>query len=490
MFKKIKFSKFILKLFFLLSLIIINYQAIPVALGAELQLQIPIGEKQTLEISGSTIGEYIQAVVMFASAAIISLAIVMVIVGGIQWVISGGSPDKIGNAKNTIVKAFLGMFIAIFAVFVLQTINPALVRFAPLTLTNIERLQCCKIDGNYFNIGPDECESKGGSVVDYTKCIENKIVRDELCADKASKPCGQEYKNPTTNATCFGTKCSPAASGAPQVCRDDGTGKLTCKTCKKEGEECVDHIECCEGVCGRVGDKDVCTTVDGSGNGIWDACSLSGTLVGCKSGLVCSTAYSPDQCVYGYTGNQCNDDSDCAAGYVCVTDGFNHCKPKAAFSRCDDNHDCPTDTHCRNPRECDKNEIYWKDTSETNIDKLWKIEDDDPIPADYTGPKYTGRNSSQCANSTMPNAPGAKSCYDGSGDNYCQNGEEGNRCAGNDDCISGLLCNTKNANVCSPGTLGVTCDSNAQCTDGYTCCGATWASTGGICWPEHLDCPD
>ncbi len=523
MLKKINFSKLILRIFFLLILIIISYQIIPIALAAEIQLQIPIGERQTLEISGSTIGEYVQAVVMFASAAIISLAIVMVIVGGLQWIISGGSPDKIGNAKNTIVKAFLGMFIAIFAVFVLQTINPALVRFAPLTLTHIEGLQCCQIEAEYFNIGPDECESKGGNIVDYTKCIENKMVKDELCADKATKPCGEEYQNETTKANCLGTKCPATETGAPQVCRDDGTGKLTCIGCKNNGEECADDIECCEERCARVGDKKVCTTVDGDGDGIWDFCSVSG----CKPGLVCSDGYAPDRCVYGRTGNKCNDDSDCAQDYVCVTDGINHCEPKAVFSRCDDDHDCPTGTRCRNPRQCKANEIYWQNINAADINDLWEREKDKDIPDEFTGLQYSSdtssgdiqcedwcsditacgaiswplclpdnvpclclcTNSSQCANSTMPNAPSANYCYDGLGDNYCQTGEEGNKCAGNDTCISGLPCNTKNANVCTSGKLGVTCDSNAQCTDGYTCCGSNFLDTGGHCFPETESCP-
>lgn len=506
----------------------------------QLQLQIPIGERQSLTISGSTIAEYIEAVIIFASAAIVALAIVMVIVGGIQWIIAAGAPNKISNAKDTIVKAFLGLFLALFSVFILQTLNPALVRFEPLDVAGIEGVNCCDIDGKYSSLTPGECSAQGGTSVDYFKCIENKITSDQLCADEATVKCNEEYTNTTTNATCIGKKCDPAASGNPQICRDDGTGTFACKECKPLNAECTDHNECCENVCQHVGDKDICVSVDGSGDGLFDACSITPGDFGCKPGLVCSDGYSPDLCVYGYTGNKCNDDTDCAVGYVCINDGINHCEPKAYFSRCDTNNDCPSGTRCRNPKECKANHVYWKDTTESDLSKLWKRVADEAPPTGFSGLKYssatdgtgdiecedwcsdlsacgaiswslclpddvpclcTCRNSQHCRDSDVPNASTANYCFDGTGaDNYCHTGEEGTKCTSFDpdissrdpdrSCKSGLYCNTKNANVCTPGTLGVSCDNDEQCDDAHKCCAPHWAATWGVCWPKNVDCPD
>nr|MBD3359305.1 hypothetical protein [Candidatus Buchananbacteria bacterium] len=178
---KINFSKLIFVIFFLFNLIIISCLIAPFALATELQLQIPIGDRQSFTVSGSTIGEYIQAIIVFASGAIISLAIVMIIVGGIQWIISGGVPNKISNAKNTILKAFLGMFIAIFAVFILETINPNLVQFKSLSPKTQEKLPCCEYsesgskDKLYNFMSEEKCLNKKppGKIVNNSQCLNN-----------------------------------------------------------------------------------------------------------------------------------------------------------------------------------------------------------------------------------------------------------------------------------------------------------------------------
>lgn len=43
------------------------------------------------------------------------LAILMIIWGGMKYVLSGGSAEKITNAKNTILYAVIGLVVAIFA---------------------------------------------------------------------------------------------------------------------------------------------------------------------------------------------------------------------------------------------------------------------------------------------------------------------------------------------------------------------------------------
>lgn len=57
-----------------------------------------------------------------------AIAVLMLVWGGIRYIISGGDSKKVTDAKNTILYALLGLIIAFFAYaivnFVLNTIDP------------------------------------------------------------------------------------------------------------------------------------------------------------------------------------------------------------------------------------------------------------------------------------------------------------------------------------------------------------------------------
>lgn len=57
------------------------------------------------------------------------LAVVMIIIGGFQYMTSAGSTDSIGRAKDRITNAILGLLLAAASWVILNTINPDLVRF-------------------------------------------------------------------------------------------------------------------------------------------------------------------------------------------------------------------------------------------------------------------------------------------------------------------------------------------------------------------------
>jgi len=54
-------------------------------------------------------------------------AFVMLIWGGIAWMTSTGDPSKIGEAKDRIYSAFLGLIIILASYLILNTINPDLI---------------------------------------------------------------------------------------------------------------------------------------------------------------------------------------------------------------------------------------------------------------------------------------------------------------------------------------------------------------------------
>ncbi len=80
------------------------------------------------------IGIYIGALYRFGIGLAAVLAVVMIMVGGFLWLISGGSPDKVGRAKEFIGSALAGLLIALFSFIILYTVNPRLVNLESLQI--------------------------------------------------------------------------------------------------------------------------------------------------------------------------------------------------------------------------------------------------------------------------------------------------------------------------------------------------------------------
>jgi len=122
----------IICLFFLL--------AAPVASQAiEFKPQIPIpgaktsGFKQdgsyTFQPNDSTapIAMYIRIIYNYAIGIIGILAAVVLMVGGVLWIVAGGNATQIGEAKAWIGAALTGLVLALTSYLILSTVNPALV---------------------------------------------------------------------------------------------------------------------------------------------------------------------------------------------------------------------------------------------------------------------------------------------------------------------------------------------------------------------------
>jgi len=95
---------------------------------------LPAGSTQTeISFGGKSqfanIGDFIQSNYIYAIAIAGILAVVMIIIAGVQWTVSGGNSEMITSAKKRIGGAIIGLFLAYCSYFVLNTINPALVAF-------------------------------------------------------------------------------------------------------------------------------------------------------------------------------------------------------------------------------------------------------------------------------------------------------------------------------------------------------------------------
>ncbi|MEW6610169.1 MAG: hypothetical protein AB1352_00870 [Patescibacteria group bacterium] len=130
-------------------------------------------------LDSKTIGEYIAGIYYFLIASIGLLAVIGIMIGGFKYLMAGGSPEKITEAKSSIMSAIVGFIIALTSYLLFYTINPRLVEFdtALSTLEDVES-QAANID---INFGPQECtktvsSSNFLSIADPTVFTNKSIV--------------------------------------------------------------------------------------------------------------------------------------------------------------------------------------------------------------------------------------------------------------------------------------------------------------------------
>ena len=84
------------------------------------------------------IGEYITGIYNYGLSVAGILAAIMLMAGGLLWLISGGDVGKITQAKELIVGSVTGLIILAASFIILVQINPNLVKFNPLSIGTIK----------------------------------------------------------------------------------------------------------------------------------------------------------------------------------------------------------------------------------------------------------------------------------------------------------------------------------------------------------------
>lgn len=193
------------------------------------------------ERNTSYIGQYISAFYDYAIAIVGIVAVIVLMIGGIIWLTSGGNPSKIGQAKDLIFGSITGVALLLISWIMLNTINPDLVRFKVSTIGNIENIEikyCC----DHIK-GPVVAEiNASGSKIDYVcpigsqicddQCLQTEANEEFACLKESNFTCC-EYTNSLNKNSCQTkqqpTACNPAPSGynltksyPGHVCDPDG----------------------------------------------------------------------------------------------------------------------------------------------------------------------------------------------------------------------------------------------------------------------------
>lgn len=70
--------------------------------------------------SSSNLTKLLKQIVNIISIIVGVIAVIMIIVAGLQYITSGGSSEKVGTAKNTVIYAIVGLVIVALAQFIVH----------------------------------------------------------------------------------------------------------------------------------------------------------------------------------------------------------------------------------------------------------------------------------------------------------------------------------------------------------------------------------
>ena len=118
--------------------------------------QVPIGDYygDETEISGTSIGEYIQAVYKYAIGIVGIVAAAVIMWSGFMWITAGGNPQKITEAKSWLTGALSGLMLAMTSFLILQTVNPELIKIKPIGPIEVGAMgECCNPEDGSFSPG-------------------------------------------------------------------------------------------------------------------------------------------------------------------------------------------------------------------------------------------------------------------------------------------------------------------------------------------------
>ena len=259
-----------LTIFFLMGIF-----ALPIATHAEacFKTSSGLGFEATTCDDGTLLADFIVQLNIFFFRLAIVLAVLMITIGGFQWLMAIGNASKISAAKETIQQAVIGLILAATAFLLFSQIDTSFVELEKLSLlpSTLES-KCGKfLDKNSCNLGQD---------FERIKCTWNCVEADT--------------KNPDV---C----CISADSLGPDSlgeCNCDNVGSTPIKKCSTKNQ--VRPKRC---------KLQTLTTPSKSGIG-YSTKVLTARCIPTGESYIVSFESQP-VCAYGQSGEVCRVDDDC-----------------------------------------------------------------------------------------------------------------------------------------------------------------------------------
>ena len=109
------------------------------------------------------IAEYIAGIYKYAIGIVGILATVVMMIGGVMWIMSGGNASTAGEAKSWITSSLTGLIIALSSYMILYQVNPALVIWGPI------KVEVVKPRAGIEYTAGDTCSKYGASAESNNK---------------------------------------------------------------------------------------------------------------------------------------------------------------------------------------------------------------------------------------------------------------------------------------------------------------------------------
>lgn len=131
--------------------------------------ETPVGTKE----GATLLGQYIKGIYDYSFAVGGILAAIVLMGGGVLWLVSGGNQSKVSKAKDIISGSLIGLGILFSGYLLFNTINPALLEMKPIT-------SITTITGTG---GPTTCEE----AMDFNSCTRLGFCywQEEKCVKKS-----------------------------------------------------------------------------------------------------------------------------------------------------------------------------------------------------------------------------------------------------------------------------------------------------------------
>lgn len=264
----------------------------------DLQIALPTGVKCVTGLS-----EYIIEMYRFFIGSLGVIAVVVMMVGGFQWLMAAGNSQRIEEAKSTIVSALGGLVIGLGSFMILNIINPRLtdlkVGTIPPITPSYQLFQECLNEpayacGTYFEMDPTTKEPIGSGFQGGTS---KSTIKSK--ADSGTPMCKGIYCSNTSKRT------DPTKSVNLGGCHPDS----------QAGIDFGDSYSCQAIVCPQIG-----TVLSNPCNYYNDKSKYSysdGSTTHTARGWFQSYACSNDLC--GIAGNRCRFDSSSQVNLLDLT---------------------------------------------------------------------------------------------------------------------------------------------------------------------------
>ena len=279
-------------------------------------------------IPGSTasIAKYVRLIYKYAIGIVGILAAVVLMVGGVMWIVAGGSATAIGEAKAWIGASLTGLLLALMSYLILATVNPALVEFRITPITTVKTSPndatkgCCQEDSSCSMVSASTCEGLG-TWLPNNICSNNSCIQTSQLSANSPNDCKSQggnvrdvvyQKDVDAPKKLCASDCTSGGQFISEksffiVAGEKNYMSGFCCICEKPENYCLGKGTDCmtidqSGYCDGAG---VCLTINGKA-GEW--CGAKGNFGTC---ITTGTIYCPTGKSHVWAGR------DCITSYIC-----------------------------------------------------------------------------------------------------------------------------------------------------------------------------